>query len=356
MSRAATKSDPERTPTPAEGPPEEEFWERYNRRLEFPLSTVTTVLLHVLVGLLIVLILLKMENQEDHGSVPMKMMDVGGLDDFGDGSPGSGGREDPIVEKMNQDPATAAIASLANPADLPQIKEKTIKLIDPTGNLPITAANAAAYEGLEKAVREKLLGAQRGTGNTPGKGPDVTPGSGPGGTGANSTLGRNMRWTLRFKVSSGRDYLKQLETMGAKILVPMPGTEKCLLVENLSRPENRRVVSGNELGVYADLLKFADSRSEAVAAIAQALELDFTPKTFFAVFTKELENDLARKEANFANRRPEDIEETVFKVTIAAAIHRGVDEQVAVSWRCSPHAGEREDLLTTCPTPVSTCG
>jgi hypothetical protein len=329
MSRAATKSDPQRTRTPVEGPPEEEFWEKYNRRLEFPLSTVTTVLLHVLIGTLIVLILLKMENNEDHASVPMKMMDVGGLDDFGDGSAGSGGREDPIIEKkLNEDPATAAIASLANPNDLPQIKEKTIKLIDPTGNLPITAANAAAYEGLEKAVREKLLGAQRGTGNVPGKGPDVTPGSGPGGTGANSTLGRNMRWTLRFKVSSGRDYLKQLETMGAKILVPMPGTEKCLLVENLSRLENRRVVSGNELGVYADLLKFADSRRDAVGGIAGALELDFTPKTFFAVFTKEFENELARKETNYANRRAEQIEETIFKVTVRGGEYTVVvDEQ-----------------------------
>jgi hypothetical protein len=315
MPEPATKPGP-KSATPVEGPPEEEFWDKYNKRLEFPLSTVATVLLHVVVGVLIVWILLTMEGKEDRSSVPVRMMDVAGMDEFGDGSAGSGGRDDPIIEKMNVDPATAAIASLANPSDLPQIKEKTIKLIDPTGNLPITAANAAAYEGLDKAVRDKLLGAQRGSGDQPGKGHDNTPGAGPGGTGANSTLGRNMRWTLRFRVNSGGDYLRQLETMGATLLIPMPGTEQCLLIENLSNRGNRRVVGKDQLGVFADRLKFADSRRDAVGGVAESLALDFTPKTFFAVFSKDFENDLARKETNYANRRAEQIEETIFRVTV----------------------------------------
>ena len=37
-----------------EGPPEEVFWEKYNKRLEFPLSTVSAVLVHVLIGAVIV--------------------------------------------------------------------------------------------------------------------------------------------------------------------------------------------------------------------------------------------------------------------------------------------------------------
>jgi hypothetical protein len=315
MPEPRTKPGP-KSATPVEGPPEEEFWDRYNKRLEFPLSTVATVLLHVLVGTVIVLILLKMESTEDRSSVDVKMMDVTGMDEFGDGSVGAGGRDDPIIEKMNEDPATAAIASLANPSDLPQIKEKTIKLIDPTGNLPITAANAAAYEGLDEAVRKKLLGAQRGTGPGVGKGSDTTPGAGPGGAGANSTLGRNMRWTLRFKITSGRDYLKQLETMGAKILVPMPGTDKVMLIENLANPGNTRILGPDQLGGYADLLKFWDGRRDAVGGIAGALALDFTPKSFCAVFTKDFENELALKETNYNQKRPDEIEETVFRVTI----------------------------------------
>ena len=48
----------------------------------------------------------------------------------------------------------------------------------------------------------------------PAKGYDGSAGKGPGGSGADSTLGRNMRWVLRFKVTSGRDYLDQLEGDG----------------------------------------------------------------------------------------------------------------------------------------------
>ena len=299
-----------------DGPPEEEFWERYNKRLEFPLSTVATVLLHVLVGTLIVLILLQMENQEDRSSVGVMAMDVGGLDDFGAGSPGGGGREDPIIERLNEDPATAAIALLGNPEDLPQIKEKTVKLIDPTGKMPITAANAAAYDGLNEAIKNKLLGDQRGSGNTPGKG--IGPaGPGPGGSGADSTLGRNMRWTLRFRVNSGRDYLKQLETMGAKILIPKPGTEQCVVIDDLSKPDSQRLIGTDDLGPYIGLLKFADSRAEAVGGVSQALGLDFRPKTFFAVFSKPFEEDLSRKEKAYQNKQPEQIEETIFTVRVS---------------------------------------
>ena len=41
----------------SDGPPEEEFWDRYNKRLEFPLSTVATVLLHALIAALLLLVL-----------------------------------------------------------------------------------------------------------------------------------------------------------------------------------------------------------------------------------------------------------------------------------------------------------
>jgi hypothetical protein len=255
------------------------------------------------------------------------MRDVGGLDEYGEGSAGSGGFEDPIVEKINADPTTDALRMIGDPSKLPEIQEKTARLIDPSGNLPVTAANAVAYEGLDKALRDKLIGAQRGTGNVAGKGRDGQPGVGPGGSGANSTLGRNMRWTLRFKVSSGRDYLKQLETMRATLLIPVPGTEQCLLIENLSNPDNRRVVGTAQLGAYAGLLKFADSRRDAVGGVAGALGLDFTPKTFFAVFSKDFEDDLAGKETRYANRRAEDIEETIFKVTVRGGEYTLVVEE-----------------------------
>jgi hypothetical protein len=324
------RDDPRRNDAAAEPPPEEEFWDKYNRRLEFPLSTVATVLIHVLVASLLVFILWRMEKKDDNRDVNMQIMDVSGID-MGLGSEGSGGVADPLIEKMNIDPATAAIESLADPSILPEIREKvqqSIKLIDPTGNLPVTNSNAIAIAGLNEAVRNKLLGAQTGIGKQPGKGTSGQAGAGPGGSGADSTLGRNMRWTLRFKVSSGRNYLDQLQGLGAKILVPIPGTEKCLLIKDLNNLSDQQVLTADQLGQYGNLIKFWDSRRDAVGGVAGALGLDFRPTSFCAVFSKDFENDLDRKEKQYRSRRPEDIEETIFRVTLAGGGYEVVvDEQ-----------------------------
>src|SRR5437762_1594920 len=89
------KPGPNNPPDPTQipdGPPEEEFWDRYNKRLEFPLSTVTTVLLHVLVAAFLVLTYSYLMKKEDKGGVPLSLVpDMGGLDDDGSGSAGSGG-------------------------------------------------------------------------------------------------------------------------------------------------------------------------------------------------------------------------------------------------------------------------
>jgi hypothetical protein len=301
-----------------EGPPEEEFWEKYNKRLEFPLSTVSAVLIHVLIGAVILLGIFALMNRDgDKSSVPVKLVDLAGLDDGGMGSAGSGGIDDPLVRAPN-DPAKAAIASLPDPNKLPEIKEslkQTIKYLDPTGNLPISNENAAAYASLEESVRNKLLGARQGQGKQGGEGYDGSAGKGPGGSGADSTLGRNMRWVLRFKVSGGRDYLNQLREMGARILVPVPNSADCYFFDDLNNPRPR-LATDSDLKALADQIKFSDARRDAVQGVAGALGLDFTPKTFWAFFPKGLESDLARKETGYRNKRSEDIEETIFRVTV----------------------------------------
>ncbi|MBN9524078.1 hypothetical protein J0H58_37135, partial [bacterium] len=104
------------------GPPEEEFWARYNRRLEFPLSTVTAVLLHVAVGAVLVFVLVRLMDKEgDKSGVPVKLIDVGGMDDAGDGSAGSGGSLDPLKEGEN--PFKAAQDILPTPKALEDARE-----------------------------------------------------------------------------------------------------------------------------------------------------------------------------------------------------------------------------------------
>ena len=304
-------------PLEIEGPEEESFDEKYNRRQEFPLALVATILFHVAVGAFIVMLFAILPG-EDKGGVPVKLVYFDGLDDAGEGSAGSGGVDDPAF-RADGDP-TKGKESFLDPEKLPEIKEKmeqTIKAIDPTGNLPISSTNAQAYESLSESVKNKLLGQRQGAGPGQGSGYDGTQGKGPGGNGADSTLGRNLRWVLRFKVQSGRDYLDQLRTMGAELLLPEPATDKCILIADLNKPGDQRLASDNDMRRLGSKVKFSDSRPEIVRAVAKELGISgFTPKSFWAFFPKELENDLSKKEKGYRNRNPEDIEETIFLVTV----------------------------------------
>lgn len=298
------------------GPPEEDFDDKYNKHLEFPISIVAAILIHVLIGALLVFALMALISSEDKSGLPVKLVNLEGLDDGGEGSSGSGGIDDPAF-KSDGDPLDALKDILPDPTKLPDIKEKmkeSLKYQDPTGNMPISDANAAAYASLDKSVRDKLLGARQGAGPGKGKGYDGSEGKGPGGTGADSTLGRNMRYVLRFKVNGGRDYLDQLRTMGAELLIPEPSSDKCTIVSDLNNPTNVRIASDSDMARMGDKLRFSDSRPGVVREIAQTLGLSFTPKSIWAVFPKEFEEDLAKKETAYRNRRADDIEETVFQV------------------------------------------
>jgi hypothetical protein len=137
-----------------------------------------------------------------------------------------------------------------------------------------------------------------------------------------------MRWVLRFKVSSGRDYVEQLKSMGAVILVPVPGTAKNFYFPDLNNLTNQRIASDDDLRALGNKIKFSDHRRDAVQQVAGTLGLDFRPDAFWAFFPKGLEDELARKETGFRNRRSEDIEETIFRVTIRGGSYEiVVDEQ-----------------------------
>ena len=66
--------------------------------------------------------------------------------------------------------------------------------------------------------------------------------------------------------------------------------------------------------VLASKIRFSDARRDAVQGVAGAVNLDFTPRTFWAFFPKDLEDKLARLETGYRNKRSEDIEETIFRI------------------------------------------
>lgn len=327
-------SEVEKAPFAVEAPPEEEFWERYNRRLEFPLAAVAAVLLHVIVFVVLVFGLLSLLSGDASPNPKLELVAVGGLDDSGEGSAGSGGNPDPdLIKDVSPEQNTKSI--LPTPQAIADAKEniKKIVLEDPSGQMPVAAPNAAAYSQLDESLRKKLLGigSQKGSGPGAGRGDTGEAGNGPGGTGADSTRARGLRWVLRFKVANGRDYLDQLRSMGAEILVPIPpGEKECLLFPDLNKTDVKRTATDADFRRLAGKIKFSDTRRDAVFGVAGALGLDISPKTFWAFFPKELEDHLARLETGYRNRRAEDIEETIFRVTVRGGTYEFVvDEQVA---------------------------
>jgi len=330
---AAVVEDEERKHILDQGPPEEEFWEKYSRHLEFPLSTVGSILLHVLVGAFIVFVLFRLANQNvDRGAVPMKLVEPGGFDDEGEGSAGSGGNENPLTEG-NSNPFQKSMNEVLPVEKMPEaianIKD-LMKALD-EGDVPVSAQAAAAFNSVDDELKKKLLGSKRGSGNEAGRGDDGSKGTGPGGTGSDSTRARTMRWVLRFRTASGEDYLQQLSAMGGTIVVPVPPENKeYMYFPNPKDPSSGHMATAADTRTVANQIKFGDSRPDSVAGVAGALRLNFKPKSFWAIFPKNIEEELDRKERGYRNRRPEDIEETFFRITVTGGnVTIVVDDQKA---------------------------
>jgi hypothetical protein len=327
------KPGPDREPkSPPDllGPPEEEFWESYNKRLEFPISTVAAVLYHVIVIAVLVAAGRWLLKDPDRSAVPITLVNLEGFDASGMGSQGSGGEDDPLAIGSNDKLKDQLKDKLPTPDDLPDVSIADLrKILDDNGNTPISKSNAGAYKFLDDKLKQKMLGSQKGAGPGSGKGYDGTSGSGPGGNGADSTRARTLRWVLRFRVS-GDDYVAQLAAMGAVIMVPLPPeNEKCLFIADLKNPTSR-MATDSDWSRLGNLVKFSDTRPESVREVCRILGVKENAKSFWAFFPKGFEEDLTRKEQNYRNRRAEDIEETIFKViTRAGGYEIVVDEQTA---------------------------
>jgi hypothetical protein len=309
-------------PEPLQGPPEDEdLWERYNKRMEFPIATVAAVFLHVVVGAILIYILVGlMDSGEDRSNPPMQIVAVGGNDDSGEGSPGGGGEVDLAV---TSEPFLGP--DVPAPSAIPDVKDNPpkISLTEP-GKLPNPAS----------------MGKVGGKASAKG---DGVGGTGPGGVGADSTAARGHRWVLRFRVSDAKDYLAQLKALGAEITIPLPPEEKQhVLISDVNNPQ-QKVITGDFKNLYAKegddsevkrlkmLMSFYDARPNQVREIIAALNINVNaqPRVFRAHFPKRLEDELARLEVKHRNRRPEDIKNTYFRVTLRGGSYEVVvDEQV----------------------------
>jgi hypothetical protein len=312
-------------------PPEEKFWQHYSPHHEFPLSSITSVALHVLAVVLLAVIgwvLIKLGLGDENKPPDVRAVFVedaggGGSKTGVPGSKGAGGNplpaEDvgPSTEETPKEDVQLKDVDVGkvDPLKLPEIKDDQGRQIIQRSNEAIKRLGSVDAE-----ARSKLFGSvgdkgQGGSGSGGGRGSGEGEGHGPGkGSGKlTQRQKRLLRWSMTFNTQNGEDYLNQLRDIkpgkGAILAVPAGGG-RYEVIENLTqRPAKGEV---KDIGTIKRI-SWVDDKPESVAGLSRALGIP-APQYFIAFFPQELETELARLEHDFANRNEDDIEETRFIV------------------------------------------
>lgn len=336
----ATKAPPAKSAPSAKPqlvPPEERFWKHYSPHQEFPLSTGSSVLLHLLAAGLLALAAIYIHSgfTKPKRDVPLDVvrLDLGGSggkpDGAGDG-PGAGHGPENVQQG---EPSTAKPGPVVEPRPDLKVAANTPPRIDFSDNAKrfIRENNTTAmapFRRLNDSVRRKLhdgLNPGKGAGG-PGKGGGE--GSGTG-TGAGKTTGggkldlnerekRMLRWTMTFRTDTGPDYLNQLRGLGAILAIPIaegPSPE-FRIVRNL-RPGARLL---EEDLAKINRIYWVDEDPKNVGMIMSALgHPELRPSRFIAFMPLALEKKLFEMEHTYLKKRhpgatENDIHETKFNV------------------------------------------
>jgi hypothetical protein len=318
MAAAATNSQPAATKRPTL-PPEEQFWQRYSPHNEFPLSSVGSLTIYLLIAVLIVasIKLGLFETQK----APLEVDAV----EIGLGDEGGGGGDEAGVQGGVGQTLPDKISGVAKVNDnlpplpafnLPKPKLEDSKLSDliPRDNDQqgaITEYTEAMGQlaKLEKETQDKLIRSlgQGGPGSGGGKGAGVGKGIGDGkGDGNRGTMEqrakRMLRWNMVFDTRHGEDYRLQLQSLGAILAIPAgkgpDGQQQFFVIRDL-RPGVKLPDKPEDLTSIKRIF-WVDGRPESIGPLAKALGLREMPQAVVAFFPGEFEDKLATLERNFA--------------------------------------------------------
>jgi hypothetical protein len=313
-------------------PPEEDFWKRYSPQHEFPISSVTSVCLYALAGLLIwAVITYAVKSAEDNMSLPVENIAIagGGGSPEGEGTVGPGdlppkqGKE--AVEERKPEPSTPVVpeeklAEVApDPLDLPELQVADARIIDDPAlkeahdrlaNLS-KDARKQLFQGVASPGPSKGLGGSgEGAGKGKGRGTGEGDLEGAGKGKLNVRQKRVLRWVMLFNTLDGNDYLNQLHGLGAILAIPDPqgGYQVIRDLKKLPAQGDREEL--------ADIKRifWIDDKAQSVGSLARALRLTFPPPHIVAFFPEKLEKELLAKELKYRGRKEEDIRETRFRV------------------------------------------
>jgi hypothetical protein len=316
---AKPTTEPKKKPDPTEELYEEDFWDKYSPHFEFPLANVASIVIHIVV---FGLFLLYISNQlKFDAKTPPRIVGIDidpSSQGTGTGKAGSGGgqeeaREDNVTPMNEQQVAP----QIDLERSMVQARSWAPELAQDPRALEAVAQspNKKKLDQLGDALKRRLLGLgdKTGAGGGEGTGTSGQTGTGAGGLGDSaSSARRSARWILLFRTENGRDYLAQLGSLQAHILVPKGN--KYLYWTDLTNLGNPKEIL--EKDIPNDRMTFIDNSADSVPKVVSALGLDFKSDVFIALIPKDVENDLAAKERAYRNRTEDQIKETTFRVLV----------------------------------------
>ena len=315
----------------AGAPPDEQFWVRDSPNHEFPISTLASVMLHILFYLAAAFLISSVFWPKD--STDAVPMDEIALEPSGGGGNVNGvgkGAGDGVLPKERTEQAardsmqTEPDKLVKNDIPLPQPQINTPKLDVPNVRyVPDKGGDfVARIEALRHEVQETQVGpvagkGQGGTGKGGGKGSGNGPGIGDAGGPGNSRLTpterRLLRRVIHYDVGDGDLYRQELAALHIVLAVRetrQDGSAGFRVYRDLNH-----VPPTGELEDPSALRRtfWKDDKPETVHLLARALHIR-PPEAFYAFLPPELEMEMLKKELAFHHVQESRIKKTVFEV------------------------------------------
>ena len=331
-------------------PPDEQFWERYSPHHEFPLASVTSLLIHGLaIGIMVLggLWYLLARESETHKPPTMDVVQLAG----GDGLEGLAG--DTSVQGDPKGNLTEVVPLQPNntQAELAPIKSNNLKEaprveleLPEVGPMDIktdleSALAKLAKEAADQATKEPTavkkiampgVGLTKGNSNQtniggPGKGAKGV-GSGKGGvSGRNKTKAEIYASRWHFDISgSGKDHANKLAAVGVTLAVYHPNGQYLFVQDLRRRPVDLQ--PGN-LEKFKDAVQWENTNPGSLYNLARELKLPYIPAKVVMLLPRDREEKMADEEFRFAKsagRNPQEIRITFFDFRLQNGVYEPV--------------------------------
>ncbi len=318
MSAAAPANDTQPTI------PEERFWVKYSPNQELPISSLSSIALHLIVGVGMILLFAFVLSGTRDNDMPVETLALGDNPNAGGGGDPNGSSVtnisgQPRGEKLsdeiplNEPLPTVSLGAqpdirtalpdlpIRSDADraLPDSTEAKDKLKDAGKASPNTGPPQSAGKG----------GTGSGGGSGSGTGTGAGEGAGPG-TRGSIRHARNKRWVMSFSTIGGQDYLRQLSALGAIVVAEFTDGTRIMYSKLDASPVPAESIDPQ---IYNRMV-WVDDRPGAISELAGAMGIERTPSAMRVYFPTSIEVELLKKELSHKGKKEEEIHSTVFRV------------------------------------------